>query len=334
MSSATWVDDTLTLCGEEIPVQNGLLGVHDLSFYPENPRIYSIVQRQGTAPTQEEIFDRLKKLDHVKQLIQSIRANGGLTDPMLVRNGDFVVLEGNSRLAAYRVLARNDALQWGRAKVRLLPSDISESLVFALLGEYHIIGRKDWAPYEQAGYLYRRNEVHGVSAKNMAQEMGLSERRVNHLINTYRFMVEHDETSLARWSYYDEYLKSNKVKKARRFNPELDDIVVKKIKTKEIPTAVDVRDKLVKLLDVEKAGTEPTKILLSGDATFDRAVESALDRGVDNKWLRRLKRFRSELDVEEFLSDLDRMPTEQKDKCLFGLKKIQQAIASIDKRHR
>ena len=334
MSSATWIDDTLTLCGEEIPVQNGYLEVHDLSFYPENPRIYSAVQRPGTEPTQDEIFDRLRKLEHVKQLIQSIRANGGLTDPMLVRDGDFVVLEGNSRLAAYRVLARNDAVQWGRAKVRLLPSDISESLVFALLGEYHIIGRKDWAPHEQAGYLYRRNVVHGVSARSMAQEMGLSERRVNHLINTYRFMVDHDEISVGRWSYYDEYLKSNKARKARRLNPELDELVVKKIKSKEIPSAMDVRDKLVKLLDVEKVGAEPTKIFLSGDATFDRAVESALDRGVDNKWLRRLKRFRGELDIDEFLSDLDRMPTEQKRKCLFDLKKIQQTIASIDKRHR
>lgn len=332
MSSATWVNDTLTLCGEEIPVQNGFLDVYDLSFYPENPRIYSAVQRPGTEPTQDEIFDRLKKLDHVKQLIQSIRANGGLTDPMLVRDGDFVVLEGNSRLAAYRVLARNDDVQWRRAKVRLLPSDISESLVFALLGEYHIIGRKDWAPYEQAGYLYRRNEIHGVSAKNMAQEMGLPERRVNHLINTYRFMVDHDETSVARWSYYDEYLKSNKVKKARKLNPELDELIVNKIKRKEIPAAVDVRDKLVKLLDVEKVGTEPTKILLSGDSTFDRAYESAEDRGVDNKWLRRLKRFRAELDVEEFLNDLGRMPQEQQDKCLFDLKKIRQAIASIGKR--
>ena len=84
----------------------------------------------------------------------------------------FVVLEGNSRLAAYRELAKNDAIKWGKAKVRLLPDDISEELVFALLGEYHIIGRKDWAPYEQAGYLYRRNVTHGVSAQSMARRDG------------------------------------------------------------------------------------------------------------------------------------------------------------------
>ena len=331
MSDSTWINDTLTLCGEEVQVRSGSLPIHDLRFYPENPRIYSLVQRPDVEPSQDEIFSRLRGLDHVKQLIQSIRANGGLTDPMLVRDGDYVVLEGNSRLAAYRELARNDAIAWGKAKVRLLPSNISEKLVFALLGEYHIIGRKDWAPYEQAGYLYRRNVTHEVSASTMAEEMGLSKRRVNHLINTYRFMVEHGETSIARWSYYDEYLKSNIVARSRRENPELDDIVVKKIKSREIPTAVDVRNKLVKLLDIAKVGPEPTKILMSGDRTFDRAFESAHDRGVDNMWLRRFRRFRDELQVQVFLDDLDRMSPEQRDKCLYQVKKIQQSIAQIAK---
>ena len=332
MNDSTWVEDTLTLCNEEIPVRNGSLAIQELSFYPDNPRIYSLIKKPGVEPSQEEIFKRLRALDHVKQLVQSIRANGGLTDPMLVRDGDFVVLEGNSRLAAYRELARNDAITWGKAKVRLLPSNISEKLVFALLGEYHIIGRKDWAPYEQAGYLYRRKVIHGVSAQSMANEMGLPARRVNHLVNTYQFMVDHGETSVARWSYYDEYLKSNRVKKARREMAELDDVVVDKIKSREIATAVDVRDKLVKLLDVARVGHEPSRIFVSGEGTFDRAFESAQDRGVDNMWLGRFKRFRDELQVSEFLDDLDRMSPEQRDKCLFEVRKIKQAIDRINSR--
>ena len=334
MSDSAWVNDTLTLSGQEVPVRNGYLPIHDLRFYSENPRIYSLIQRPGIEPSQDEIFGRLRGLEHVKQLIQSIRANGGLTDPMLVRDGDLVVLEGNSRLAAYRELTRNDAITWGKAKVRLLPSDISEKLVFALLGEYHIIGRKDWAPYEQAGYLYRRNVTHEESAQSMAREMGLPVRTVNHLISTYKFMVDYDETSVARWSYYDEYLKSNITKKARQENPELDEIIVGKIKRREIPAAVDVRNKLVKLLDADKVGPEPTKIFLSGNNTFDRAFESAQDRGVDNVWLRRFKRFRGELRVTDFLADLDRMSPEQKEKCLFEVGKIQQSVERINRQRR
>ena len=165
----------------------------------------------------------------------------------------------------------------------------------------------------------------------MASEMGLPVRTVNHLIDTYKFMVEHDETSVTRWSYYDEYLKSNIVKKARRENPELDDIVVRKIKRREIPAAVDVRKKLVKLLDVAKVGPEPTKILVSGDKTFVRAFESAQDRGIDNVWLSRFKRFRGELQVPEFLADLGRMSPEQQDKCLYEVGKIQQSIERINR---
>ena len=330
MIGSTWVEDTLTLSGEEIDVRNGYFPVHELQFYAENPRIYSLVQGSEGGPSQEYIFERLRRLDHVKQLIQSIRANGGLTDPMLVRDGDFVVLEGNSRLAAYRVLAISDAIMWGRAKIRLLPRDISESLVFALLGEYHIIGRKDWAPYEQAGYLYRRHVAHGVSPELMASEMGLTKGRVNHLINTYRFMVEHGETDVARWSFYDEYLKSNITKRARQVIPGLDDVVVRKIRAREIPTAVDVRDRLVKILNVAKVGPEPTKIFVSGDNSFARAFESAQTRGVDNMWLSRFRRFRGELQVKDFLADLERMLPEQQDKCLYEVRQIRRSIKKIE----
>ena len=36
MTDSTWVNDTLTLCGQEIPVRNGSLPISDLSFYTEN----------------------------------------------------------------------------------------------------------------------------------------------------------------------------------------------------------------------------------------------------------------------------------------------------------
>ena len=331
MADNSWINDSLTLGGEEVPVRNGYIPVFDLSFYSDNPRIYSFIQRHHDVPSQEEIHKRLNRMDHVKQLIQSIRANGGLTDPMLVRDGDLVVLEGNSRLAAHRELARLDAVRWGKAKVRLLPADISENLVFALLGEYHIIGRKDWAPYEQAGYLYRRNAMHGVSVQAMSDEMGLSRRMVNHLLSTYRFMVDHDENDVNRWSYYDEYLKSNAVKKARERNPGLDAVVVKKIKSDEIETARDVRNKLVKVLDVARASPQPIKILMSGEGTFERAFESARDHGVDNMWLNRFKRFREGLLDKDLIPDMKHMDSEQRKKCLFELRKIREAVERIER---
>jgi hypothetical protein len=201
-----WVRDTITINKQEVQVKSGRMRQSDLRFFPENPRIYSIVSANSETPSQKTIEQRLGEMEHVKQLVQSIRANGGLTDPLIVREGDNVVLEGNSRLAAYRLLCRNDPIKWGIVKVRLLPSDIGDDLIFALLGEYHIIGRKDWQPYEQAGYLYRRCMNYGVDPAALATEMGLATRTVNQLINTYSFMVNNKDNDVNHWSYYEEYL--------------------------------------------------------------------------------------------------------------------------------
>lgn len=213
-NSSIWINDTITIQKKEIIVKSGKMRQSDLQFFPENPRIYSIVSRESGDTSQDFIEKRLGEMDHVKQLMQSIRANGGLTDPLIVREGDNIVLEGNSRLAAYRILAKLDPIKWGFVKVRLLPQDVGQDLVFALLGEYHIIGRKDWTPYEQAGYLYRRHMNHGISISDMAKEMGLSTKYVGKLIKVYSFMVDHNDNSIDHWSYYEEYLKSAPVSRA------------------------------------------------------------------------------------------------------------------------
>ena len=200
-------EDIMTISGDEIKVKDCWLSQHDLKFYPENPRIYSIVYRGGTEPTQIDIEKRLIEKDHVKQLYQSIKANGGLIDPLIVIEKKNIVIEGNSRLAAYRILVKNDPLKWGKVRCRVLPEDINEKLIFNLLGQYHIIGRKDWAPFEQAGYLWRRVNVHKSTIKEMAEEMGLSSRKISSLLKVYSFMKKHEDLDVQRWSYYDELLK-------------------------------------------------------------------------------------------------------------------------------
>ena len=63
-------------------------------------------------------------------------------------------------------------------------------------------------------------------------------------METYQFMVDHDEVDTSRWSYYDEYLKSNKIKKARKQYPAMDALMVESIKDGDIERAMDLRDQL------------------------------------------------------------------------------------------
>lgn len=315
--------ESLTLCQQEIEVILCKLPHFDLQFFPENPRIYSLVRPDEAEPTQEEIQARLWKMDHVKKLIQSIKVNGGLTDPLIVRDGDFVVLEGNSRLAAYRKLATEDPVKWGLVKCKLLPKEIDESFIFALLGEYHIIGRKDWAPYEQAGYLYRRKVNLGVSPEQMAKEMGLTKSQVTSLIEVYSFMIEKNDCDINHWSYYEEYLKSQKIKKARKENPALDEIIPAMIKSEKMEKALDVRDKITKI--VSCGPKLINKFIETKD--LERCYESAIARGADCVWWKRLKKFREQNTTDIALEDMLENAREDngiKKKLLFEWKKIEE----------
>jgi len=319
MNVKDYIKDTLTLRGKEIPVKLCSLPVVDLTFYPENPRIYSFICGNGLVPDQEEIQDRLMSLEHVKELYQSIKSNGGLHDPIIVR--DNVAVEGNSRLAAYRRLADEDPIKWGKVKCRVLPDDVGDDLVFTLLGEYHIIGRKDWAPYEQAGYVYRRHKGHDISVKQIASEVGLSSKKVGFLIKVYSFMVEHNDTDVDHWSYYLEYLKSSVIAKAREAQPKLDEVVVNKIKSGEISHAADIRDKLKV---VAMAKEKILKRFVEGEKTLYQSYDSASDQGTNDSCFKKLHAFRGwivDKDTEETIMELHK---ELKEKCIFELKKIDQ----------
>jgi hypothetical protein len=328
MPKAEWIESTLTLQKQEINVRTGLLRVPDLRFYPENPRLYSIMYDGTGEPSQKAILEKLSSMEHVKQLRQSIISNNGLIDPIIVRDGDFVVLEGNSRLAAYKLLYQQDPIHWGKVKSTLLPSDIPEPLVFALLGEYHIIGKKDWAPFEQAGYLYRRNRNHHADPAEMAKEMGLSVKMVSHLIRVYAFMVEHHDDDVGRWSYYDEYLKHYAIRRAREELPELDEVFVKKVKSHEIPRAVDVRDKFTKIAAV---GGKTLHAFVSEKGNFERCYERSILRGADNVWYKRLGKFREQLAEPDLKHVFLEMSEDQLKKCLFEMKKISSILERLGK---
>ncbi len=216
---------------EDIPVRTLWLDQSKLKFFVDNPRIYSLVRTDDDTPDQQDIYKQLLELEHVKELKEDIRVNGGLIDPLIVRDGSFEVLEGNSRLAACRWLYEkdDDPIAWAKVKCTILPADIDERLVFALLGQYHIKGKKDWVPYEKAGFLHRRFRQHHENIPTVASELGIGTGEAEHLIKVYEFMLQHKERDRERWSYYDEFLKSKKIKKVRDHYPTFDDLIVKKI---------------------------------------------------------------------------------------------------------
>jgi hypothetical protein len=328
MSSKDWNDDYITIRGKNIPVKVGLAEQSKLNFYIENPRIYSILRSEKADPSQEDIERRLQGMDHVKALIHDIKGNGGLIDPIIVKLGTLEVLEGNSRLAAYRWLFEKDPIKWGKIRCIFLPSDISEDYIFALLGQYHIRGKKDWAPFEQAGFLYRRIENQGAIAGSVGEELGIGRTRVAQLIETYKFMLEHKDSDVRRWSYYEEFIKSNKLKKVREKFPEFDKHFAKTVKSGAIGKAVHVREKLQQLA----CGTDRViSKFVAGELSFEEACDRVEDSGNSDATFKKLAKFRGWLASAEAQEEILKAPPYLRKKLSFEVSKLTIALARLDK---
>ena len=318
--SADFTYGRLTIGKREYEVKECELEQALLSFYIDNPRVYSTLRTMdGLTPTQQEIENHMCNMEHVKQLRLSIESNGGLIDPLIVRDGDFTVLEGNSRLAAYRILCKNDPIKWGKVKCKVLPADIDDSAIFTLLGQYHIIGRKDWSPYEQAGYLYRRHQDTKLPIASMAKELGITEGNARTFIQVYEFMIEHNDLTPDKWSYYVELLKNRSLRKAMEETPELQEVLVKQIKTDEIKQAQDIR----KLAEIVTApGKKPKKILkeiVEEKIDIYTAHEEIKETGSLDEVVKKLKKFRDYISDDSFEHSIK---DANSDEVKFLLKKI------------
>lgn len=272
------IERIMTIGNKQVKVIETELQQSQLLFYPENPRVYNALHGiVGDNPSQEEIQRHMQQLENVKILKLSIEANGGLLEPIIVRNN--IVLEGNSRLAAYRLLAKNDPIKWGMIKANVMPDNTPEELVISLLGTIHIIGKTPWTPFEQAGYLTRAINKTRKPIDALANELGLQKSVAQAFIRVYQKMVENDDAVPHKWSYYYELDKRNDIKAADENNPSLELIhtLMEMIKEDKIEKAADLRDigKIVKAKgeNAEQALEE----FLNGDITIKEAVELAKD---------------------------------------------------------
>lgn len=318
--------DTLTIRDEKIIVEVKYVDERTLKFFVKNPRVYSIVRETDEEPSQEHIEDQMKGMDHVKDLVKRIRRHGGLIEPLVVRTDTLEVIEGNRRLAAYRILFQENPAKWQKVKCHFLPKDIKASQISSLLSEYHLKGKKSWKPYEDAGFLYRRKYEEKVSIPDLVEETGFSKSKVEHLIETYKFMVDNKDTHAQRWSYYDVYLKPKKLKKMREEYPNFDTVVVQMIKDEEFKEARELRDKLPLICDGSKENLEK---FLNGKIDFETAVSHVAENKDGINGQKRLNKFRTWIAQPKRLDALTSSNGEVRKKVLFEVRRIQDCLKKL-----
>lgn len=264
----------ITVQNETIEFREREMKVDDLKFWPENPRVYSALRLKlmGEEPSQKDIEEVMTSLDNVKRLRSSIKAVGGLTHPLFVRNG--VVIEGNSRLAAYRLLCRVDKIRWAKVRCNVLPDDMSDDLVFALIGSIHIDGVTEWTPFEQAGYLFRHLQKSKKPIEAIAKDCGLTPSKSKQYVKVYETMLANDDTDQSKFSYYLEMLKNGDITSKSAKNPELNliDTLCQKIKSGTITKANELRD-IAKLAKADSADANMAlKAYLNDEESLSSAV--------------------------------------------------------------
>jgi len=285
----------------EIEVPVGLL-----AFYPENPRIYSQFAGSGDR-TQENIQAKLEAMDHVRELRSQIDRDGQVNEPLfcvpVVKESElhgqykYQVLEGNSRLAALR-MDKKGSLPPSHVVCNVFDFSAytekdTESLIFSLLGQFHIIGKTDWRSYENAAYIYRRFKNHGVQVEDIAKEIALSPSKVRQMVTAFQMMIDAEDDNTSRWSYYEAYASSTKLKNQRENVPEFHERVVSLIKEEKFPRALDMRDKLPDIMRNKRA----RRVFFdeSEPEPFKEALAVADISGDTDATFKRLQRFRNDL---------------------------------------
>lgn len=168
--------------------------VSDLVFDFTNPRLTEFALTDNS--TETEVIKVLWDAMDVRELVLSIAASGFFShEPVIVasENGKNVVIEGNRRLAAVRILLTPDVVGFSKADIPEITAEAKKDLkkipvLFSTredswrhLGFKHVNGPAKWSSYAKARYIADVHVEFGVSLESIAQQIGDTHRTVQRL---------------------------------------------------------------------------------------------------------------------------------------------------------
>lgn len=193
--------------------------ISELYLDPNNPRLWGKeVNRKTSEAKITDETHQIRTLQYIKEygvddLVNSILRNGFLPlDRIVVRkipneDSSYVVVEGNRRLAALRLLRQRieesmvdeEGIEEDYLHTLYESTNIIDVLLYKgedvdiswmLQGIRHISGIRDWAPAQQAKLVVDRVDNHGLSYTQAGQEFGISAQKVGKLYRTYKALIQ------------------------------------------------------------------------------------------------------------------------------------------------
>lgn len=196
------------------------LDVEAIAFDTDNPRIRMALTKYGDRVTAERIHFALKSMgtaatgtSSYESLRDSIRAMGGISIPITVvpDGGGFICIDGNTRLAIYKEFSeRGVDGGWNTIKA-VVRDEVDQREIERIRVTAHLVGAREWPPYEKARYLHYLREEKLMEYGEMIQLCGGNradlERQIDayHDMNTYyRDVVDDTAFIIDRYSGFKE----------------------------------------------------------------------------------------------------------------------------------
>jgi hypothetical protein len=200
------------------PGDTAWVALGQLLLDPENPRLTSANDNESNL-SQDEITRRLWAEMAVDEVALSIAANGYYPEERLLvipatqpdqQPGSpprYVVVEGNRRLAAVRLLLDDGLRQQvgantlphidaqRRSKLQRLPVSVysNRQLLWSYLGFRHINGTKPWDAFSKAKYVAEVHEHYGVDLEEIASRIGDQNKTVRRLYQGLKVLQQAEQ---------------------------------------------------------------------------------------------------------------------------------------------
>lgn len=203
--------------------------ISELLFDEFNPRI-SLARDTHMGAIYKDHFPQdhvaltLKGTPSYHELKISILKGGGAMNPLWVypEKDKYVVIEGNTRLAVYRDILKEEPNNQPFTKVNcyVLPQKIEEDVKNFIRVTAHLHGQEDWDKYEQAKYLYVLYEKQNYPISALADMTKLKSSDIEGDIEAYKIMEQQfypkygkfDKSFVHKFSYFKEYVKDKKLR--------------------------------------------------------------------------------------------------------------------------
>ena len=200
--------NTTPILGRPVPYRDDVINIDELQFWEANPRVYAAVRgvpgwdQADSMRRQQLIGECMEDQESTQNVLEGLELHKGQQEPLIVDLRGNVVIEGNSRLAALRALARRNPGHWGAAECRCY-NDLTERERFALLSEMHVIGKTEWSPYAKAATYWRQHHELKWDLLTIARMNRTSTAKVKTELATVDLMAKENELNERKYSWYN-----------------------------------------------------------------------------------------------------------------------------------